>query len=269
MHSLSFSVPLSLLAQTDGDAGGLGVQSIWDFMVKGGPMMIPIVACSFVALAVTIERFFSLRHSAVIPPNFFPGLREALGSGDLDKKKAKEYCERNPSPVAKVMAAGIKRLGQPIELLERHIEEFGQRELFKLRKFLRVLSVIASITPLMGLLGTILGMIKAFQTVATSGEALGKTELLAEGIYEAMITTAAGLLVAIPVLIMYHWVSAKVDRLVGEIDLISVEFIEDFALPTLSAKTAQLPPASSNGKDGSGDLPRTVSEGVDQPAIIG
>ena len=91
-----------------------------------------------------------------------------------------------------------------------------------------MLSVIASITPLMGLLGTIFGMIRAFQTVAASGEALGKTEMLAGGIYEAMITTAAGLLVAIPVLICYHWISAKIDTLVMDMDQMTQEFIEEF-----------------------------------------
>jgi biopolymer transport protein ExbB len=92
---------------------------------------------------------------------------------------------------------------------------------------MRVLSVIAAISPLMGLTGTIFGMIKAFQTVATSGDALGKTELLATGIYEAMITTAAGLLVAIPALILYHVISARVDRLVAELDETCIEFIDD------------------------------------------
>lgn len=94
----------------------------------------------------------------------------------------------------------------------------GDRLDFRLRKFLKLLSVIAGIAPLMGLLGTIFGMIRAFSTVASSAEAMGKTELLAKGIYEAMITTAAGLLVAIPVLIAYHLLSARVDRLMLQMD---------------------------------------------------
>jgi biopolymer transport protein ExbB len=93
-----------------------------------------------------------------------------------------------------------------------------------------MLAVIASIAPLLGLLGTIFGMIDAFQTVAVSGEALGRTESLAKGIYQAMITTAAGLMVAIPVLIGYHWLAGKIDRLVGEMDRMTVEFVEQHAL---------------------------------------
>lgn len=207
-----------------------GVQSIWDFVQKGGLMMIPIGICSLVAMSVIFERIISLRRRNVIPPKFLPGLKKVLDEdGDDDRTAALEYCRRFTSPIAQVFAAGIKKLGEPIELLERHIQEAGERAVLKLRKYLRLLSVVASIAPLMGLLGTIFGMIKAFQTVATSGEALGKAELLATGIYEAMITTAAGLMLAIPVLIAYHWIASKIDLLIAEIDQMTVEFVEEYA----------------------------------------
>ena len=218
-----------ILAQTQDGAEAVQIQSVWDFVAKGGIVMIPIGICSFVALAVFIERLISLRRGAVIPATFLPGLKKTLRKDPTDKTKAIAYCRKNASPVANVFAAGIKKLDGSIESIQQRIEEAGQREVLKLRRFLRVLSVIASVTPLMGLLGTIFGMIKAFQTVAVSPDALGKTELLATGIYEAMITTAAGLTVAIPVLIAYHWISAKVDRLVMDIDSMSVEFLEDLA----------------------------------------
>ena len=212
-------------------AEAVKVQSVWDFVVKGGPVMIPIVLCSLIALTVTVERLISLRRRCVIPRGFFPGLTKLLENGHSDRDKALEYCRSNGSPVANVFSAGVKRLGEPVELLEKHIHEAGQREVSKLRKFLRLLSVIASIAPLLGLLGTIFGMINAFQTVAASGEALGKTELLAKGIYQAMITTAAGLMVAIPVLIAYHWIAARVEQLVDEIDRLAVDFVETYAGP--------------------------------------
>ncbi|MHC4975657.1 MAG: MotA/TolQ/ExbB proton channel family protein [Planctomycetota bacterium] len=219
----------TLLAQADPSGGAdtsLQVNSVWDFVLKGGPVMWPIILCSLVALAVFLERLVSLRTSRVIPKSFLPGLQQALSARDA-KPVALDYCRTNESPIARVFLAGIKRLGEPIETLERHISEAGEREATALRKHLRVLSVIAAIAPLLGLLGTIFGMIDAFQTVATTGEALGKTELLAEGIYEAMTTTAAGLIVAIPALIMYHWVSARVDAIVVRVDAMTVEFIED------------------------------------------
>ncbi len=207
----------------------LQVQSVWDFVIKGGLMMIPIGICSLVAMTVLVERLVSLRRRRVIPDDFLPGLRAVLGVGSGSAEAAIEYCREQACPVANVFLAGLRRLGGSRELVERHIQEAGRREVIRLRQYLRVLSVIAAVTPLMGLLGTIFGMIRAFQTVATSGEALGKTELLAEGIYEAMITTAAGLIVAIPALICYHWLSAKVQGLVMDIDEMTVEFIEDLA----------------------------------------
>jgi biopolymer transport protein ExbB len=204
------------------------IQSMWDFLVKGGPVMIPIVLCSLVALTVVVERLVSLRRSLIIPANFLTGLRSALG-GEGGVRQAMEYCKARPSPVARVFAAGLKRINEPTELMEKHIQDAGEREAMKMRKYLRVLAVIASLAPLLGLLGTIAGMIKAFQTVAASAEALGKTEMLATGIYEAMITTAAGLVVAIPAMVCYHWLTSRIDRLVMDIDQLTVDFVEEFS----------------------------------------
>jgi biopolymer transport protein ExbB len=237
-----------------GDA--VKVKSIWDFVIKGGPVMMPIGVCSLVALTVIIERLLSLRRGRIIPPDFRPALTGLLDDGGADRReKALDYCRKHGTPIAAIFGAGIKKLGEPVELVERHIQETGQREILKLRKYLRTLSVIAAIAPLLGLLGTILGMIKAFETVAASGEALGRTELLAKGIYEAMITTAGGLIVAIPVVIAYHWFSARVECLVAEIDAMVVEFIEEYARPAPpvvsivreAAKTTTTP--SDNGNE--------------------
>lgn len=206
------------------------INSVFDFVIKGGPLMIPIALCSLVAFTIIMERLITLRRSNVIPPTLVKKVRETLAD-DGGSRAAIDYCKANPSPASAVLAAAIKRLGESEELLEKHIQEAGERESLKLRKRLRVLSVIGSIAPLLGLLGTITGMITAFQTVAASGEALGRTELLAEGIYEAMITTAAGLIVAIPVLVCYHWLVAKVDGLVMQIDALATEFIDEFAPP--------------------------------------
>ena len=223
-----------LTAQVDAAAAvaetpdSVRVDSVWDFVVKGGIMMIPIGLCSLITLTVVIERLVSLKRDRIIPPNFLPGLREQLDAG-RGRAAVLKYCEDDGSPVSRVFAAGIRRLGGPLEIVERNIQEAGQREVLGLRKHLRVLSVIAAVSPLLGLLGTIFGMITAFQTVATAAEALGRTELLAKGIYEAMITTAAGLIVAIPALVCYHWISAMVQKLVMEIDQGTVDFVENLA----------------------------------------
>lgn len=221
-----------ILAQADSAAPiapSVEVTSIWDFCVKGGILMIPIGGCSIVALAVIIERLSSLRRRAIIPPDFLPKLKQMLIDHPGDRERALEYCRQHESPLANVLAAGIRRLDRPAESIEKAIAEAGQREAVKLGRFVRVLAVITAVSPLLGLLGTIFGMITAFQTVAMSGEALGRTEMLAGGIYEAMITTAAGLLVAIPALLAHHWIAARVDGLVGEIDRLTADFIEEFA----------------------------------------
>lgn len=228
--STSLVVILSTaIAQADAAAPpkSMVIGSVWDFIVKGGPVMIPIGACSLIALALIVERSFSLRRGHVIPRGFLDGLRSAMGKPPGNIRHALEYARVNPSPIARVLTAAIKRFHDSEESLSRHVQEAGEREAIKLRKYLRVLWVIASIAPLLGLLGTIFGMIRAFQTVAASAEALGKTEMLATGIYEAMITTAAGLIVAIPALIGYHWLSARIDALVMEIDRAAVDFIEE------------------------------------------
>lgn len=197
----------------EGEATAAAVQSVWDFVVKGGPVMIPIVLCSLVAVTVLVERLIALRKPRIAPP----ALREEItASRSLDGLKRE--AQNEPSPLANLVLVGLSVRGRPVDEVERRLRESGEREVLGLRKRLRVLSVIAAIAPLLGLLGTIFGMIQAFQTVAVSGEALGKTEMLAEGIYEAMITTAAGLIVAIPVLIFYHWISGVVDRRALDLD---------------------------------------------------
>lgn len=222
-----------LLAQgaaAGGPAASVPVQSIWDFMVKGGPVMVPIGLCSLVALAVLIERGVSLRRGRLIPAGFAAGLK-GLAARRAAPGEALAYCGSSDSPLARVVSAGLRRVGEPLERVEKQIEEAGQREVLKLRKHLRVLAVIGSVSTLLGLLGTIMGMINAFQTVAASGEALGRTELLAKGIYEALITTAAGLIVAIPVIIAYHWIAARIDGVVAEIDRQTLEFVETYFRP--------------------------------------
>lgn len=219
-------------------AAAVEVRSVWDFARKGGPLMIPLGLCSLLALAVIVERAVCLRRSNVIPPGFFVGLQQALDNDRGGRTRALAHCEASSSPIGRILGAGLKRLDAPAERLEKSIVEAGEHEIAGLRRNLRVLSVIASIAPLLGLLGTIFGMITAFQTVASSAEALGRTELLAKGIYEAMITTAAGLMVAIPALLGYHGLSARVDGLVREMDRITMEFVDTYSGEGLASTTA-------------------------------
>lgn len=218
----------SALAQSGGTSpsapaqAGL-VSTVWDLTIKGGPVMVPIAICSLVALALVVERLLSLQRAKVMPPAFVAGVRPAVSRGQA---AALEFCRSNPSPIARVLEAGIRRWDRPIEQVEKHITEAGLRETTLLRKNFRGLVVITAVSPLLGLLGTIFGMITAFRTVAASADALGRTELLAGGIYEAMVTTAAGLIVAIPTLLTYHALAAKVDRLVFDMDAACIDLVE-------------------------------------------
>ncbi len=218
-------------------AASVRVDSIWDFVVKGGIVMIPIGICSLVALAVVAERLIALRRSKVIPPQFAAELRSAF-SGRDGRRRALEYCEKDSSPLARVFVAAIRRMHEPREALERQIAQAGEREVHGLRKYMRLLAVITSVSPMLGLLGTIFGMISAFQTVAASGEALGRTELLAKGIYEALITTAAGLIVAVPCLLAHYMLSARVDALVRGMDAQLSEFLDAHFTPVASGVTS-------------------------------
>ncbi|MCP4593447.1 MAG: MotA/TolQ/ExbB proton channel family protein [bacterium] len=228
--NVSMVVRAAVGQSTTGEApSSVQVQSVWDFLIKGGPMMIPIGLCSLAALAVVVERVFSLRRGNVIPSGFIDALRSLLEGGEDEREHALAYCRENESPIANIILAGLKHQESSASRRDRHIQEAGEHEVFKLRKYLRMLSVVAALAPVMGLLGTVFGMINAFQTVAVSAEALGKTELLARGIYEALITTAAGLLLAIPVLIAYHWLTSHIERLVYDMDRVVSELFEQHA----------------------------------------
>lgn len=208
------------------DAAGLTIGSVWDFIKKGGPTMAVIALCSLVALAVIVERLIVLRRRSVIPPDFLAGLTAVAG----DRDRALEFCRANGSPLANVLAAAIRRRGQRAEAIEKAVEDEGRREVVRLRQRMRLLGALPQVSTMLGLLGTIFGMIKTFQAVAKSSQALGKTELLAQGIFEAWTNTAAGLLVAIPVLIAYHVLLGRIDSRVVELDRIAVDWVEKEAI---------------------------------------
>ena len=213
-------------------------ESLFGLIVKGGWVMIPIGICSIIAVAISVERGISLRQRNVIPPDFLGGLIDAFGRSNEDVAAGITYCELRPCPVSNIFKAGISRMeisGERTEeaveaaaaRMEKAIEDAGAREVYKLKRSLRPLSVIATVAPLLGLLGTVYGMISAFG--AASQQGVGKGDALAVGIYEALVTTAAGLTLAIPVLIVYQMFCSRVDSLVDEIDDQALELLEHTA----------------------------------------
>ncbi|MFP4353501.1 MAG: MotA/TolQ/ExbB proton channel family protein [Phycisphaerae bacterium] len=197
--------------------------SILEILLKGGWFMIPIAACSLLAAAVVVERFMALQRKRVIPPGFLAQL-QSVYRGGAGRKEAMEYCRANDSPLARLALAGLRKMHRGEKAIEEAIEDAGAHEVSKLRKNLRMLYAIAAVAPMLGLVGTVWGMIQAFQVASQQG--LGRATSLAKGIYEALVTTFGGLVVAIPVLIFYYFFLGRIERLVHEMNEQSVELIE-------------------------------------------
>lgn len=210
------------------DEAPIATKNLLHVLRDGGPMLIPILVCSFVLLVFVFERAISLRKGRVIPRPFVRRFLQQLREEQLQPREALELCEENGSPVAEVFGAAVKKWGRPSVEVEQAIIDTGERVTNKLRRYLRMLNGISTISPLLGLLGTVVGMIRAFNAIATA-DAMGRPELLAAGISQALLTTAAGLTVAIPAIIAYlHFVS-RVDRLVVEIDALGQQLVNAIA----------------------------------------
>jgi len=215
-------------------------RNLWEIIVDGGPLMIPIGICSLVLVAFVLERLISLRRSRVIPRPFVTRFLAQLETGELDRARALEICAENGSPVSEVFAGAVRKWGRPSVEVEQAIIDSGERVTNGLRRYLRVLNGVATVTPLLGLLGTVVGMIRAFNSIATA-DAMGRPELLARGISEALLTTAAGLTVAIPALICYLFFVSRVDRLIIEIDALSQQVVHSIAAEELQEQKVRAP----------------------------
>lgn len=198
--------------------GKIPVRSLLQMFHDGGIMMYPIALCSFVLMVFSFERFISLRTGRVIPRPFVKRLIEQLQQQQIDRDEALELCERNPSSIATLLAAAVKRYGRPAVEIEQAVLDAGERETNNLRRHMRLLNAISNVAPLLGLLGTVMGMIQSFNDISGS-QAMGRPEMLAGGISEALLTTAAGLLVAIPAYLMYMYFLGHTDRLITEMDM--------------------------------------------------
>jgi len=199
-------------------------KNLWEIVQQGGALMIPIALCSLILVAFVLERTISLRRGRVIPKPFVRRFLKQLDDGELDRDTALQLCEENGSPVANVLAGAVRKWGRPAVEVEQAIIDAGERATNGLRKYLRVINGVATVTPLLGLLGTVVGMIRAFNNIATA-DAMGRPERLAEGISEALLTTAGGLTVAIPALIFYLFFVSRVDQLIIEIDAVGQQVV--------------------------------------------
>ncbi len=195
---------------------------MFELITAGGWLMVPIILCSVVALAIIGERFWVLKQDKVLPTNLVAQVWQLHKKGELDAERIKLL--RDSSPLGRILSAGLINMHHEREVMKEAIEETGRQVVLELERFLNTLGTIASITPLLGLLGTVIGMIKVFTAITAHG--VGNPTILAGGISEALITTAAGLSVAIPSLMFYRYFRGKVDALVLKMEEEALKMVE-------------------------------------------
>ncbi|MEK6236067.1 MAG: MotA/TolQ/ExbB proton channel family protein [Planctomycetales bacterium] len=226
-----------------GEGTPIGMGSLFDIVAQGGWLMAPIVAASFMFLLFALERAVALRRSRVIPHAFTKRFLHQLREDELDQEQALRICEESNSPTASVFAHAVRKWGCPAVEVEQAVLDGGERAVNHLRRYLRVINGIATVTPLLGLLGTVVGMIRAFNAISTSG-AMGRPELLAAGISQALLTTAAGLTVAIPALICYMYFVGKVDQHIIDIDALGQQVVQRISAEAIAAESKKKAPSS-------------------------
>ncbi len=195
---------------------------MFEIIVAGGWLMLPIVACSIVALAICGNRLLVLRPRLITPPGLMAQVWELTQSGQLTAERLGSI--RSASPLGRIIAAGINNSRHGRDIMKESIQEEASHVVHDLERFLNPLGTIAAITPLLGLLGTVIGMIKVFMEIMIQGT--GNASILAGGISEALITTAAGLAVAIPALVMHRYFQRRIDDLVLTMEQESIKLVE-------------------------------------------
>lgn len=197
--------------------------SMWELLKSGGPLMIPILLSSFIAVYVFVERVLTINKANASPEVFMGKIKELVLKGDVNG--AKILCAQYDSPIARMIEKGVTRIGSPLKNIEASIENVAKIELFKLEKNLSILATVSGAAPMMGFLGTVIGMVQAFIAIAQE-EGSVSPKLLSSGIYTAMITTVAGLIVGIIAYLGYNYLVTRVSKVVHKMEYSSVEFID-------------------------------------------
>lgn len=195
---------------------------MYELIVAGGWLMLPIIFCSIIAIAISVERYWSLRPSRVAPSNLLAQVWHWLRHNKLTKEKLQEL--RDSSPLGKILAAGLSNSGHGRDVMKDSIEEAASQVIHRLERYLSFLGTIAAIAPLLGLLGTVIGMIEVFNAIMVEGT--GNAAVLAGGISQALITTASGLAVAIPALISHRYFERQVDGLVINMEDQAIKLVD-------------------------------------------
>ncbi|MBX2903835.1 MAG: MotA/TolQ/ExbB proton channel family protein [Chitinophagales bacterium] len=196
--------------------------SLLSLIMKGGWIMVPILALSVVAVFLIVERYIVIRQASKVDPNFMNNIKEFLVAGKMDSALA--MCKSTNTPIARLLEKGLKRLGKPIKEIESAVENTGKLEIYKLERHLGYLGIIAAIAPMFGFVGTISGVIKIFYNISLADNiSIG---IIAGGLYEKMITSAAGLVVGIIAHIGFHYLNTMIDRVSFQLESTAVDFID-------------------------------------------
>lgn len=223
---LSVAMPAVAMAQAEPAAP----LSVMELLLKGGFVMIPLALCSLLALTLSIERAISLQRRQAVPASLADEVVNEVAKGDV--AVARRRCEEKANPLSRMFLSGLRLWERGRSEVETAMAESAGREIARLQRSVKGLKIIAAISPLLGLLGTVSGMIRSFQTVATNSGSLGRPEMLAQGIYEAMVTTAAGLALAIPALLAYFFLSNRVERIGEDLEVYGTELAQQVPTPT-------------------------------------
>ncbi len=208
---------------------------MFEVFEKGGFLMYPIFICSLLAVTIFFERMFYLKSVKSRSKRFVGRVKNLVKKGSIEL--AISACRKSPTPISQIMLDGLMKYGRSREEIKEAIEDSANQEIPLLERNLSILSTIGNVTPLLGLLGTVFGMIKAFNVIAVMG--VGKPEALAEGISMALLTTAFGLSVAIPTIVIYNYLAHRVDKLIKEMEISCVDLLELLTNHDMRQETSQ------------------------------
>ena len=218
--------------ELEGGEGEVGTQSFLDLILQGGPLSIVIVGflvfLSFIAVYIFLERYWTIKKAGQIDQGFMNNIRANVQAGNIHGAKA--LCQTTDSAVARMIEKGLMRIGKPLRDIDTAIENVGNLEVFRLEKNLSTLATIAGAAPMIGFFGTVTGMILAFREMATQQNVT--PDVLAGGIYQALLTTAAGLLIGIVAFVGYNVLVANVEKVVFQMERTTVEFMDLLQEPT-------------------------------------
>jgi biopolymer transport protein ExbB len=195
---------------------------LMDLLIKGGWVMIPIAILLLLAVFFFFERLMAITRSGRTDKNFMNNIRDMITNGNIEGAKA--FCKSHRGPQARVVEKGLSRLGKPIKEIEEAMSDVGKLELYQLEKNLNILSVVGRIAPMLGFIGTIIGVINIFYKISLAK--VVEIDVISEGLYQKMITSASGLAIGVFAFVCYHVLSMMVDKIVNRMETTSVEFID-------------------------------------------